>query len=323
MAMKRTTAHLTVLLLGAIVTVACGSGSGTTTVAGGPSTSASTSPIGPTSPASEPGGPTSTVPADGPTTGNPVPGEPTTTPPSPPTPAGELVIQVREEGGFVPVEFLARRLPVVSVYADGRVITQGAQILIYPGPALPSVQVRTAPDDELASALADTRAAIAGAGDTGLPPVADVPDTVFEVVDADGASSTVRVAALGFDSVGLTPQQIAARRALADVRDRLVALGGPDSQMYTASSLSAFASPYGDSGGEPAPNELDWPLAPIGPGGPDGMPVCIPVTGADTATVRSALDQATEITRWRSGGQVWSIAFRPALPHESPCPAPR
>ncbi|MGQ0615749.1 MAG: hypothetical protein ACT4PW_01955 [Acidimicrobiia bacterium] len=252
-----------------------------------------------------------------------MPGEPTTTPLVPPTTAGELVIQVREEGGFVPVEFLARRLPVVSVYADGRVITQGAQILIYPRPALPSVQVRSAPSDELAWALADARAASAGAGDTGFPPVADVPDTVFEVVDANGGRSTVRVAALGFDSAGLTPQQVAARRALADVRDRLVNLGGPDSQMYTASSLSAFASAYGGRGGEPAPNELDWPLAPIAPGGPDGLPVCIPVTGADTATVLSALGQATEITRWRSGGQVWSIAFRPVLPHEAPCPLAR
>ena len=44
------------------------------------------------------------------------------------------------EGGFVTPESLLARLPIVVVYADGRVITQGPQIDIYPGPLMPNLQ---------------------------------------------------------------------------------------------------------------------------------------------------------------------------------------
>ena len=60
-------------------------------------------------------------------------------------PAGGLVLLVEHTGGFVTPDTTASRLPLVSVYSDGRVVTEGPVIAIYPGPALPNVQVTPVP----------------------------------------------------------------------------------------------------------------------------------------------------------------------------------
>src|SRR4051812_32113999 len=53
-----------------------------------------------------------------------------------------LVLQVASTGGFVTPEMLAGRLPLLSVYADGRVLSEGPVPAIYPGPAWPNVQLQ-------------------------------------------------------------------------------------------------------------------------------------------------------------------------------------
>lgn len=65
----------------------------------------------------------------------------------PAAPAEGLVIEVAHTGGFVTPEMLASRLPLVSVHADGRVITQGPRIEIFPPPALPALQVQHVDED--------------------------------------------------------------------------------------------------------------------------------------------------------------------------------
>src|SRR5690349_15192915 len=68
------------------------------------------------------------------------------TSPSPPTAspvpvaAEGLVLRVEYTGGFVSPSATAGRLPLISVYADGRVIAEGPVAAIYPGPALPNLQ---------------------------------------------------------------------------------------------------------------------------------------------------------------------------------------
>src|SRR5207244_2989201 len=42
-------------------------------------------------------------------------------------------------GGFVAPQALLGRYPTISIYGDGTVITEGPQITIFPGPALPSL----------------------------------------------------------------------------------------------------------------------------------------------------------------------------------------
>ena len=50
-----------------------------------------------------------------------------------PTGAGDVLLRISDEGGFVPVEYLLTALPSFTLYGDGTVVTQGAQTQIYPG----------------------------------------------------------------------------------------------------------------------------------------------------------------------------------------------
>ena len=94
------------------------------------------------------------TPATQPTTGESLP--PVTTPPPDTTPgdtgadgiehptgADDVVLQISSMGGFVPVDHDFAALPWLLVTGDGRVIQQGPQIEIYPGPLLPNVLQRT------------------------------------------------------------------------------------------------------------------------------------------------------------------------------------
>src|SRR3954452_19107277 len=94
----------------------------------------------------------------------------------------DLVLQISWTGGFVTPQMLTGRLPLVSVYGDGRVITEGPVPAIHPGPALPNVQVARLGEDDVRDLV--QQALDGGVGDTadlGSPPVADVPSTRFTV----------------------------------------------------------------------------------------------------------------------------------------------
>jgi hypothetical protein len=58
-----------------------------------------------------------------------------------PTGPDDLVLRVFTGGGFTSLEWSLREMPQISIYGDGRLIVQGPVIEIYPGPALPNLQV--------------------------------------------------------------------------------------------------------------------------------------------------------------------------------------
>jgi hypothetical protein len=133
--------------------------------------------------------------------------QPTETPGVPgiehPTGKDSLVLQIAIGGGFVPAEFHLTNLPVLSIYGDGRVITQGPQLMIYPGPAMANLQVRTITEAGLQKVLA----AAAEAGllgpdkhyeDGGL--IADAATTTF-VLNAGGRVHTISAYALSEEDV--------------------------------------------------------------------------------------------------------------------------
>jgi hypothetical protein len=62
--------------------------------------------------------------------------------------ADEPLLQIRSEGGFVPLEWSLGQGPTYTLLGDGRVISQGPVILIYPGPLLPNYQISQIAESE-------------------------------------------------------------------------------------------------------------------------------------------------------------------------------
>ena len=252
----------------------------------------------------------------------------------------ELVLQVSYTGGFVTPEMLAGRLPVVSVYADGRVLTEGPVIAIYPGPAWPNVQVQQIDRAAVHTLVEHARAAgVTETGDLGTPPLADVPSTRFTLATATettvrevyGLAETGGMDAADPGSSGLTEEQLAARAELRGLLDELTDLPGtlgPDAVSpvapYEPTAVAALVRPWTDPGDEPEliQPEAAWP-GPALPGEPVGpLPDlgCVTATGEQAAAVATAARAANGLTPWVAGdGARWSVTFRPLLPHEAGC----
>lgn len=244
-----------------------------------------------------------------------------------------IALRVDHTGGFVTPGDSVARLPIVTVYGDGRAIVQGPQPAIYPGPALPNLQVIKISMADVDKLVA--RATSAGVGtvkDLGQPPIADAPSTRF-TVGAEGGPVITEVYALSETAdagSGLTADQVAAR---AKLRDLLAAVGdlpttlgvkAGSEQPYEAAALAAIATPYVAPDpatvgkGQPA---VAWP-GPALPGTSVGKGLetgCVTVTGADTAKVLAAAGKANAATPWTSGGRKWTVILRPLLPDETGC----
>jgi hypothetical protein len=240
----------------------------------------------------------------------------------------EVVLRIEHLGGFVPVQTLAGRLPIVTVYGDGRVITEGPTILIYPGPALPNILERRIGTAELNQLVSMAVAAGVGADvDYGTPWVTDVPETKFTVSTTDGVLTST-VYALGMTEEGLTQSQIEARRKLHDLQTALTDLpttlgagAAGEERPYEPKALAALTYPYAPSDEGLEQPEMAWP-GPALPGEPLGsLPDlrCVTVTGDDLAAVLAAAADANTLTPWVWEGERWFITLRPLLPEESSC----
>jgi len=136
-----------------------------------------------------------------------------------------LLLRVDTSGGFVAPSVLQGHVPTFSLYGDGRAVTVGAQIEIYPQPALPPVLVRTVDEAGIQRLLAAAiRAGLdrdASYTDLGSVGIADAPTTTFTLA-VDGRVHTVEVYALGMDGGGVSTMPPAEARA----RRRLEAFSG-------------------------------------------------------------------------------------------------
>jgi hypothetical protein len=239
-----------------------------------------------------------------------------------------LVLQVEYTGGFVTPESLAGRLPLISVYADGRVITEGPVIAIHPGPAWPNVQVQQADPAAVPTLVGHALAAgVADDTDLGMPGVADAPSTRFTVITAEG--TTVReVYALsegGTDPM-LTAEQQAARTELTDLLAELTdlptTLQPAEQAPYEPTAVAALARPWTAEADPPVGERpaVAWP-GPALPGEPAGAGLtCVVTAGDQTTAVTAAARGADQLTPWTTpDGAVWAVTFRPLLPHETGC----
>jgi hypothetical protein len=249
-----------------------------------------------------------------------------------PPEAGALVLRVEYVGGFTTPEIQTGRLPLVSVYADGRVIVEGPVPAIYPAFAWPNVQVLEIGRDRVQE-LVD-RALAAGVGETadlGTPPLADVPSTRFTLVTARethvrevyGLAETA-----GMPDTGLSAEQESARQELAELFGELTDLGVLEAgdeppAAFTPEAVAAIVRPWSapeeDIAQGLAPDPVPWP-GPALPGEELGAGLtCVVATGEQAAAVRAAAGDANALTPWASEGATWSVTFRPLLPDESGC----
>jgi hypothetical protein len=243
-----------------------------------------------------------------------------------PIDADTVAIRVDHTGGYVPVTYIASRLPLVSVYGDGRVITEGPVPAIHPGPALPNVQQRRiSPEDVTGLVRSALDAGVGSAVDYGQPSVTDAPSTRFTVTTSEGVRrSEVYGLEITEDAptAVLTDAQRAARKkltALLDtLRDAPMAVG-PE-EPYPVTALAAVAVAY------QSPIPADQPAVawagPALPGaeiGPAPRVGCVSMTGDAAKAVLASAAAANDATPWTSGGKTWSLQFRPLLPDESGC----
>ncbi|MHB9149684.1 MAG: hypothetical protein ACYC33_06315 [Thermoleophilia bacterium] len=249
-----------------------------------------------------------------------------------PSSADALVLRVEVGGGFVPVEAVFTNMPMLSVYGDGRAISQGPIIAIYPGPALPNLQVAKISPAGMQKLLAAAREAglLEHGVDYGQPAVADGATTTFTVA-AEGEVFETSIYHLSPDNASdgvLTKDQVALRARvesfqsmLYDLEGRLGDEIGP-SESFEWQALSILIMPADPDRDDPSgiePRIVDWPLADLATLGevhPQTQGRKALITGADLETLRPLVEQADTLTLWKSGGSTYSLFLRPLLPDE-------
>jgi len=249
-----------------------------------------------------------------------------------PTGPDELILRIETGGGFVPVEYNLRAVPGISLYGDGRLVVEGPIPEIYPGPALPNLQVQQLTEEAVQAILAEAeRAGLLGADASfDYPCVTDLPTTTFTVT-TDGVTHTVSAYALGFEiDMGGDCQDVDvdARAKLLEFSTAMGALDGwlpagsiGESSEYEPTEMRVYVTTYR---GDPELEQMivQWPLAEslkrFGEADPNLDLRCGVVSGADLKTLLPLAKQANELTPW-SDGDERGLIFRPLLPDEHGC----
>jgi len=248
----------------------------------------------------------------------------------------DLLVRVDVGGGYVPLEWTFRNVPTFSLYGDGTVITPGAQIEIYPGPALPALSRRSLDEEGIQAILREVLAATDGIpsdlGDMGSVAIADAATTVI-TIHAGDVERRIEAYALGTLSErpdGMPDDVYRARRALEELVGRLSRLEtwlpsgslGPETT-FRGDAARLFIGRYRrveDLHQEP----VAWPLAgrlgSFGEGTTQPQYRCGTVVGDDWRALSDAAASSNELTPWTDGGERYSIVFRPLLPDEAGCP---
>ncbi len=253
----------------------------------------------------------------------------------------ELVLRYEFSGGFVPLEWFVTSMPVHSLYGDGRMISEGPQITIYPPPVLPALNVEGLTPEGVQMVLAEAESAGLLAGeqtwDELTQYLADAQTGVL-TINANGETHRVSVYAPGMTDVGdmVSDEELEFRTRFNGFVGLLGNLAGwlpadafrDVTEEYPAKRLQLVSQPAGVRPEEDiAPNEIEWPLdTPLAELGEPyttlDMARCFVLEGDAFATVMSLLNDATTITRWTSAGEEYILHVRPLLPDEAGCKHP-
>jgi hypothetical protein len=253
-----------------------------------------------------------------------------------PTSANQVILRISQGGGFTSPQYNLTTIPMFSLFGDGLLVTPGAQIEIYPGPALPAIAQQRLSVEAIQSLL--QTAIDAGLGtdadyvDLGSVGIADAPTTTFTLT-VDGQTHTTNVYALGELGTkpdGMSPDEYEARRALLSFQAKATDLSWlpegsvSDTGDYRPTAVRVYVSDY-EPNQDLTQSPIPWPLqpglatfgAPVS-SGLQGMR-CGAVDGADAQTLLSVAEQANQLTPWTSEGTRYGLLFRPLLPDESGC----
>ena len=261
-------------------------------------------------------------------------------------PGNDLVLRIEFSGGMIR-DFFLTGFPSFTMTGDGRVIVPGAQIDMFPGPALPAVNVRKLTEEGVQAVLNEVaRTGLFGQSVEYLGAAnftADGGETTF-ILHAEGKDVRVKVAALGGlvpegNYPGISAEELAAHRTLARLADELGNLDAqlpadawedPSWKAYVPDALrllvrNADADPPDDSGIGNA--MIDWPVdsdpATFGDEASDGTIRCGVVSGQEAKDWYAALTGANQMARFVSGDHKYEVTVRFLLPDEPlECPQP-
>ncbi len=250
---------------------------------------------------------------------------PVTTTPAPagiehPTGADDVVVRIAYEGGFVPVEYVFRNLPVLLLSGDGRLFQQGAVPEIYPGPLVSPVIERSVTEDGIQDllTLADEHGLLADVEYTSPTNIADASDTVVEI-SANGRTYVHRAYALGL----IEDEQDPARADLAAfvsaatggrVTDWLY-VDNPElgtEHPFAPDTYLVRALPTTETGGEIAPTLIDWPAD-----SSIRLADASDCAAIPAAEVEPLFDGATQLTYFVDAGVTYQLSVKPQLPGDA------
>ncbi len=228
--------------------------------------------------------------------------------------------------GSCPTATTVASVPTV-VLTDGTSFTGGAGATMqYPGPPVAlggDRQALVGPDPGAPAAGQGGRSSTRAVVTSACPASPTMPSDPDHRRARRQGPATYLGHALGYDdpgSSGLTPAQREAR-AQVDVRH-----GGGRRRRRRRPRAPT-----------PRPPTRCWPFPPSRPRRPPRSPSptsstgpsrasplaqqpdCTDLTGGDATTFAAALEKATSITVWRSGGKHWHLATRATLPGDDPC----
>lgn len=256
-------------------------------------------------------------------------------------PSGDnLVLRIEYRGGFVGPAFIFTSFPSFTLTGDGRVIVPGAQVAIFPGPALPATNVRRLTEAGIQAVLNEVaRTALFGASVEfrgAQNCVMDASDTVF-TLHAHGREVTVTVYGLGtLDPAnacpGFSSAEAAAHRVLQHLGDRLTNLeawlpaGAWAETMWRPYQPTALRLLVRNSDADPPDGIgigyalLDWPdsadPAAFGDFSSFAGQRCGVVSGQRAQDWYAALSGANQLTRFVKDGHRYQVTVRLMLPDE-------
>lgn len=248
-------------------------------------------------------------------------------------PGDSLVLQVRRVGGLNPQRVFAE-VPPVTVLGGGTVVTQGAQVAIFPPPLLPPLfQVQLSEEGlQALLAAADEAGLTSPPPDYGVPTIADAPNTVI-TVHAKGKQVTHEIPAL-FEAVGVGPGLTERQARLRQAVSRFVAALNPperglvppeevsEAKPFEAERFAIRARPVQPGEDEPVegiePEVLEWSLPEV-----DLRQAanCLVVEREQAKGVAEVATGANTLSRFRQDGVIYTLALRPLVPPEQGCEA--